>query len=101
MANEAIEMPNQGQLLIYRDGKLEVQVRIDGETVWLTQRLLSELYQVTVQTVNEHLSGIYAEGELDPRATIRKFRIVQTEGARWAKLQAAIGENLKGLGYAE
>jgi len=71
-----------GQMLIYQDGGLHLQVRLDGETVWLTQRLMAELFQVSLKTVNEHLINIYAEGELDPSATIRKFRIVQTEGER-------------------
>lgn len=71
-----------GQLLIYQDGALNLQVRLDGQTVWLSQRLLAELYQVSVKTVNEHLINIFDEGELDPEATIRKFRIVQTEGNR-------------------
>jgi len=82
MANEIVPNPPEGQLLIYQDGALQVQVRIDGQTVWLTQRLMAELYQVSVKTVNEHLVNIYAEQELDSSATIRKFRIVQTEGAR-------------------
>jgi len=82
MGNELAPIPAEGQLLIYQDGELKVQVRVDGQTVWLTQRLMAELYQVTVPTVNEHLENIYTEGELDPTATIRKFRIVQTEGAR-------------------
>lgn len=72
-----------GQLLIYKpDAKTNVQVRIDGQTVWLTQKLMAELYNVTVPTINEHIKGIYAEGELSPEATIRNFRIVQTEGNR-------------------
>ncbi|HOQ42418.1 MAG TPA: hypothetical protein PK178_09705, partial [Smithellaceae bacterium] len=77
MANDLIPKSPNGQLLIYEDGALRVQVRIDGKTVWLTQRLIAQLFQVTVPTVNEHLKGIYAEGELDTAATIRKFRIVQ------------------------
>lgn len=71
-----------GQLLIYRDGGLNLQVRLDGQTVWLTQRQMAELFQVTVPTVNEHLTNIYAEGELQPEATVRQFRIVQMEGSR-------------------
>jgi len=67
---------------MYQDGSLRVQVRIDGRTVWLTQRLMADLYQVSVKTINEHLVNIYAEKELDPEATIRKFRILQTEGSR-------------------
>jgi len=82
MANELIPTSPNGQLLIYEDGSLRVQVRIDGKTVWLTQRLIAELFQVTVPTVNEHLKGIFGEGELDTASTIRKFRIVQTEGIR-------------------
>ena len=69
-----------GQLLIYRDSGLNLQVRLDGQTVWLTQRQMAELFQVTVPTVNEHLTNIYAEGEFQPEATIRQFRIVQVEG---------------------
>jgi hypothetical protein len=71
-----------GQILIYRDGTLNLHVRLDGRTVWLTQRMIAELYQVSVKTVNEHLVNIYGERELEPEATIRKFRIVQLEGNR-------------------
>ena len=74
--------PLSGQILIYEDGASRLQVRLDGETAWLSQRLIAELYQVTVPTVNEHLSNIYEEAELDPEATIRKFRIVRQEGTR-------------------
>jgi hypothetical protein len=72
----------EGQILIYRDGALNLQVRLDGRTVWLTQRMIAGLYQVSVKTVNEHLVNIYGEQELEPEATIRKFRIVQLEGNR-------------------
>lgn len=74
--------PMAGQLLIYRDGGTRLQVRLEGRTVWLSQRLIAELYQVSVPTVNEHLATIYADGELDRTATIRNFRIVQLEGTR-------------------
>lgn len=74
--------PPDGQILIYQDGASRLRVRLDGRTAWLPQRLIAELYQVTVPTVNEHLSNIYGEAELDPEATIRKFRIVQREGPR-------------------
>lgn len=82
MADELIPIPPPGQILIFEDGDQQLQVRLDGETVWLPQRLIAELYQVSVKTANEHLVNIYAEGELDPGATIRKFRIVQPEGKR-------------------
>jgi hypothetical protein len=73
-----------GEFLFYQteDGQTRLQVRLHDGTVWLTQRLLAELYQVAVPTINEHLQGIYGDGELDPTATIRKFLIVQTEGTR-------------------
>ncbi len=64
------------------DGKTKIQVRMEEETVWLSQKLIADLYQVTSPTVNEHLSNLYDEGELQPEATIRKFRIVQREGSR-------------------
>jgi hypothetical protein len=82
MADDLVPAPSEGQLLIYQDGELKVQVRVDGQTVWLTQRLIAELYQVSIQTVNEHLANIYDESELAPSSTIRKFRIVQIEGTR-------------------
>ena len=82
MADELVPTPPEGQILVYTDGGLNIQVRLDGQTVWLPQRLMADLFQVSVKTVNEHLVNIYDEGELNPGATIRKFRIVQTEGAR-------------------
>ena len=81
MTNKMVPPP-EGQLLIYHDGALNVQVRIDGQTVWLTQRGMAELYQVSVVSINEHLANIYKEAELNIGATIRNFRIVQTEGER-------------------
>ena len=71
-----------GQVLIYHDGATHLQVRLEGPTVWLPQRLIAELFQVSVKTANEHLVNIYSERELDSEATIRSFRIVQTEGSR-------------------
>jgi hypothetical protein len=53
-----------------------------GETVWLTQALMAELFGKDVRTINEHLQNLFEEGELDPEATIRKFRIVRDEGGR-------------------
>lgn len=72
------------EIVLYQteDGQSRISVRLEGETVWLTQRQLADLYQVGVPTVNEHLGNIVEEGECDPGATIRKFRIVQTEGGR-------------------
>ncbi len=73
-----------GEFLLYTsdDGRVRLSVRVEDGTVWLPQRLIAELFGVSVKTVNEHLVNIYDEGELDPGPTIRKFRIVQTEGGR-------------------
>ena len=76
--------PTSSEIVFYQgeDGRSRIQVRLDGGTVWLTQRLLAELFQKDVRTINEHIQNIFEEGELDPGGTIRKFRIVQTEGRR-------------------
>jgi len=75
---------NNSQIMIYQTegGKTKIEVRLENETVWLTQKLLAELFQVGVNTVNYHIKEIYSEDELMPEATIRKFRIVQKEGKR-------------------
>ena len=59
-----------------------VELRYQDENIWLTQRLMAELYGVEVPTINEHIQKIYADYELEEGATIRNFRIVQTEGSR-------------------
>jgi len=63
-------------------GENSIEVRVEDETVWLTQKLLAVLFEVTVPTVNEHLTNIYQQGELTQAATVRNFRIVQKEGNR-------------------
>jgi hypothetical protein len=59
-------------------GKSRIQVRLQDGTVWLSQRLLAELYQVSTRTIREHIINIYSDHEQIPEATIRKFRLVQT-----------------------
>lgn len=60
----------------------KIRVRIEDEDVWLTQKLIAELFNVDVRTVNEHLVNIYLEGELDEYLTVRNFRIVKKEASR-------------------
>jgi hypothetical protein len=76
--------PPGGALILYQtpDGRTRVECRFVDNSLWLSQALIAELFQVTVPTVNEHLKGIYADGELPSDATIRKFRIVRREGTR-------------------
>lgn len=73
-----------GEMILYTsaDGRSRVECRFAGESLWLTQALLAELYGKDVRTINEHLQNLYEEGELDAGATIRKFRIVRLEGER-------------------
>ena len=76
--------PPQGEILLYQteDGRTRVECRFENETLWLSQALIAELFEKDVRTINEHLQNIYEEGELEPEATIRKFRIVRREGNR-------------------
>lgn len=85
------EMSDTGKILIYQNekGDTKIDVYFDGETIWTSQRKMAELYQVDIRTINEHISDIYADGELEENRTIRNFRIVQSEGSR------QVGRNIK------
>lgn len=74
----------QSEIILYQteDGRTRIQCRFENETLWLTQALIAELFEKDVRTINEHLVNIFDEGELRREATIRKFRIVRTEGRR-------------------
>ena len=63
-------------------GEDGIEVRVEGETVWLTQKLMAAMFEVTVPTISEHLVNLYAQGEISEPATLRNFRTVQKEGAR-------------------
>jgi hypothetical protein len=74
----------QSEIILYQteDGRTRIQSRFDHDTLWLTQALIAELFEKDVRTINEHLVNIFDERELAREATIRKFRIVRTEGKR-------------------
>lgn len=78
------ELPSKGQFLVYatEDGRMKIEVRLEGETVWLTQADIAELFQVKPQNITMHLKNIYAEAELDEGATCKEFLQVQSEGIR-------------------
>lgn len=78
------EPPAQSQFLIYRseDGRIKLDVRFEGETVWLTQPMMAELFDTTQQNVSLHLQNIFEEGELELAATHKKFLSVRREGSR-------------------
>jgi len=59
-----------------------IEVRYEDETIWLSQKMMAGLFEVSIPTINEHLKNIYESGELTRNATIRKFLTVQTEGTR-------------------
>lgn len=75
---------SNGEIVLYQatDGRTRIECRFFNDSLWLSQALIAELFQVSVPTVNEHLKGIYADGELTTEGTIRKFRIVRREGSR-------------------
>ncbi len=74
--------PPRSELLIYQteDGRTRIQVRLEDETVWLSQKLMAELFQKDVRTINEHIRNIFAEGELSPESVIRNVRITASDG---------------------
>ena len=72
-----------GEIILYqRDNAPTIDVKLDGDTVWLSQQQLADLFQTSRTNVVEHISNIYAEGELSQEATCREFRQVRTEGNR-------------------
>ena len=71
-----------GQILIYTDAGLNLQVRLDGQTAWLTQLQMADLFQTTPQNITLHIKSIYEEGEQTPEATCKDYLLVQQEGSR-------------------
>ncbi len=71
-------------ILLYKnpDGSIKIDVRLEDETVWLTQGQMGQLFGKDKRTVSEHISSIYSEAELEKNSTVRKFRTVQPEGCR-------------------
>lgn len=82
--NRTNTLPTRSQILLYtsEDGKQRIEVSLDGETVWLTQAMMAELYQTTPQNITMHLRAIYKEGELDEITTCKEYLQVQQEGNR-------------------
>ena len=72
------------EFLIFTEqsGENSIEVRVAEESVWLTQKLMGVLFEVSLQTVNEHLINLFNQKEIARKATIRNFRIVQKEGTR-------------------
>ncbi len=84
------------------DNETSVEMRYEDENIWLSQKMMATLYDVTVSAINQHLKTIFNDNELQPEATIKKYLIVQTEGGRQVKreidhfnLQAIIAVGFK------
>ncbi|MDW7661377.1 MAG: virulence RhuM family protein [Bacillota bacterium] len=77
-------MENKTDILIYQleDGKTKIDVRLENETVWMTQKAIAELYQTTPQNITLHIKNIYEEGELEENSTCKNYLQVRTEGNR-------------------
>ena len=73
--------PSKGEIVIYQTkGKeFQLQVKLEQETVWLTQKQMAELFKKDIRTVNEHIQNIFKEKELEKNSVIRKFRITASE----------------------
>lgn len=75
-------MDNNGEIIIYQadDGLTHIEVKMEDETVWLTQAQLVQLYQTSKSNVSEHIKHIFEEGELEEEAVVRKFRTTAADG---------------------
>ena len=78
---------NKSQIVIYQteNGETKLDVRFQDETVWLTQKMMAELFQTTSQNITIHLKNIFEEGELEESSTCKDFLQVQKEGNREVK----------------
>jgi hypothetical protein len=98
----------KGEVLVYQtdDGRVKLDVRLEDETVWLSQPLMAELFQTTQQNISQHILNIYEEGELVEEATHKKFLSVRQEGDRQVQrsldfynldMIISVGYRVKGL----
>ena len=82
MSKDSEIPPPGGQFLVYRteDGKLKIDVRLEGETVWLTQQLMAELFQTTKQNIGQHLKKIFPRRRVGADSVVKKFFTTAAEG---------------------
>jgi len=89
MINRRNDFPHGGsEIILYQteDGRNRVEVRLEEETVWLTQQLMAELFQTTKQNVGQHLKNIFASGELRPDSVVKKTFTTAADGKEYATL---------------
>lgn len=84
LMNDNLPAPNS-DILIYQaeDGRTRIDVRLSDETVWLSQKLMAELFQTSVSNINQHLGNIFEEGELGPNSVVKDFLITATDGKNY------------------
>jgi hypothetical protein len=80
---------NKGEIIVYQsdDGRIRLDVRLERETLWMTQAHMAQLFQCSVDNISLHVKNIFDEGELDPEATTEDFSVVRQEGARQVSRQ--------------
>ena len=94
----------QGQLLIYNDGGLNLHVRLDGQTVWLTQAQMAELYQTSKQNISLHIQNVLDDKELPSEAVVKEYLTTAADGKNYRTLHysldmiLAIGYRVRSLG---
>jgi hypothetical protein len=92
------ESTPQGQLLIYSDGGLSLQVRLDGQTVWLTQTQLAKLYQTTKQNISLHIQNILDDKELPFEAVVKEYLTTAADGKNYRTLHYSL-DMILAVGY--
>lgn len=90
---------DKNQVVIFNsdDGGIGINVQFDGDTVWLTQKAMAELFDVNPPAISKHLNNIFAEGELVREATVSKMEMVQTEGVRQVNVKKAYLESINDI----
>ena len=76
---------NTSEIIIYQspEGKIKIDVRLEEETVWLTQAQMGQLFGKDKRTVSEHIGNVFKEGELEERSVVRNFRITAADGKNY------------------
>ena len=82
--SDIVHQSSGGEFLLYQtaDGQTRIQCRFQGETIWLTQQQMADLFQTSKQNISQHIKAIYESGELRPEATVKKYLTVRREGWR-------------------
>lgn len=90
-----------GEIILYQteDGETKLEVRLEGETVWLTQQQLATLLQTTKQNIGQHLRNIFDEGESDENSVVKKFFTTAADGKEYRTNHYNLGKRFFGARY--